>query len=144
MYGGMLLVVLLSLFLRDVSERKVALLVATAAAILLPLASDYFLHAEATSSLFAAMTVSTILMAVAAPALYRNEASAQSNLLIFPALMVMVASLGSPLIDMGNTATLSSRVNLLAYLAAFVFAALLFAMWKSGRSTATPVEVAGD
>jgi hypothetical protein len=141
LYAGLGGVLLMSVFLREERGRSLTVAVALAAATLLPMSSNYFLHAEPTCSLLASSVVAAVLMSVVGPVIYRKEIAQHDTLLLLPAMMITVATLTNQLIPLGNEATNSARLQLLAYSAGALVIASLIIWWISSGSRRKPVEV---
>lgn len=141
LYAGFGGVLLMSVFLREERGKSLTVAIALAAATLLPMSSNYFLHAEPTCSLLASCVVAAVLISVLGPVMYRKEVARHDTLLLLPALMITVATLTNQLIPLGNEATSSDRLKLLAYAAGAVVIVSLTIFWIGSTSRRKPVEV---
>lgn len=139
LYAGFFAVLLLSVFLRDGKDKRLTLAVALGAATVLPTGANYFLHAEPTCSLLVSITVAGVLMSVLGPVVYKQENPQHDSLLLLPALMIGVATLTNLLIPLGNEATTSDRLTLLAYMAG-ALVAVSAAVWFLTGSKRKPAE----
>jgi len=144
LYAGMLLVVLLSVLVRDLTDRRWSATLLLAAGVLSPLVSTYVLHAEPTASLIVASTVAAALMVVLAPALYRAEVPGHESLILVPAQMVVFAQLTHELISAGDLATNATRMTVLAYFTAALIVLSFLLKWLFSRASGQPVEVSGN
>lgn len=144
LYAGFLFALVMSLALRDLAGRRILAAVLVFAGAALPLASNYFIHAEATSSLLVAVCVASVILSIAAPAIYRQERHGQEMLIVLPLYMVACASLGHELIDAGNTAVAGDRLKVLAALGGASVLLSLLVWWAKFRSAGKSVDVPGD
>lgn len=120
LYAGFLVVVLGSVFIKDAKSRAVLTCMYLGAIIILPTASNYFLHPEPTSSMLVALGVASVLAALLAPAIYPSYAADQENLILMPALGSVVTLTSYELIDLGTSASTNDRMMALAGIAALV------------------------
>ncbi len=145
LYGGMLLVVIMSLTARDVQSRRLYLLAFLASGSLLPIFSNYFLHEEATASLIQAACVAAVLVVVLAPVIYQSELPKHGNIILLPTMLSGFGSLANGLIPIGNTVTTTTRITSLAYsVACLLVLSVIIGMAISRKSGGKPVNVAGN
>jgi hypothetical protein len=137
LYGGVVVVMLLSIALRDVSSKTMATAIFLLACIILPPGMIYFLHEEPTCSLLVAATVAAVSITCLAPIFYkRQETSAQNNLILAPVLMTLTSIICGELVERGNQATAASRfqlVSVITALAVLIYAGLYFYNWSKTR-----------
>lgn len=133
MYAGFLLAVVLAVFFREFKDRRVLLTLMTGIAIVVPVMSNFILHAEPTSSLLVSTTVSAMLMAVLAPSLFKDETRGVENLVLLPALMVGSGLTSSGLLSAGLESTIDVKSTVLSYGILFVLALTLCYWWMFHR-----------
>jgi hypothetical protein len=149
-YAGIIIMACLALIMRDLKDRRVLALLFFGSAAAIPVLSNYYLHAEPTSSLLVASAVGGAIFAALGPALARGEEAAAApfeNLLLLPAMMASVGTAYSGLIDAGNNATNEFKTQILAYVigAAIVcFIVGYFVSRQSGKGGGTPVPAASE
>lgn len=143
LYGGVVVVCLLSLALRDVESSWMKAAIVLLACSLLPPGIIYFLHEEPTGSFLVAATVAGISLVSLIPILYkRQETSAQKNLMLTPVLMTTACLLCGQLVERGNQATASGRFQLVLFITACVFLIyLVFYFYNLLKGRRQPVEV---
>lgn len=120
LYAGFVLVMLGSLFIRDLKNRKVLTSILLLSTVVLPCAANFFLHPEPTSSLLAALGVTGILMAMLAPAVYKDQSADQENLTLLPAMAAACAIASGEFIELGNNASSHERIVVLASIGGFI------------------------
>lgn len=141
MYAAFFLVIMASLLLRNATERWLVTAAFIAVSILLPIGSNYFLHAEPTSSLLVSTLVTSIMFAIFAPALYSQEVPEHENIILLPAIMASTAALTNGLIPMGNEATSDAKLHVLIGVAVFLAAAWAAKHFITSKpQTAQPAE----
>ena len=115
LYGGFFLVVALSLLIARSKSRLATGILFTAATVIAPVTTVYFLHAEPAASLFYAALVAASLLAVVAPSIYgeTEAAASQGALMLIPPQLLAFGVLVNELISRGNTADLKERVIVL-------------------------------
>lgn len=146
LYAGFLAVGLFALFMHQVKDRKVLAPVFVGGTVLASTCSNYFLHAEPTSSFLVSCTVAGVLLATLLPAMQKGDTTGQENLLLVPTGMIAAAILTSSLINLGNENNIEVRTHVIAYTIGFVLATigLLWASFKyskkkdAGPPTETP------
>lgn len=117
LYGGLVIVFVLSIALRDVERNWLTAKILLLSCFLLPPATIYFLHEEPSASLLISTLVSAIIVTALAPVIYKRQATAsQINLIIIPCLMTAVSLLCGPLVLSGNEASSASRVQLIGWI----------------------------
>lgn len=144
LYAGFFLVILMSILLRDVKDRRLSLSCVLAVTTLAPLATNYFLHAEPTASFLVSASVASILLVVLSPVIYQQDMPKQENLLLVPLQMILVALIAGKLIDIGNVASIHEKMTLICYFVAAVLIALIFTRWWTSRSRRQAVEISGN
>jgi hypothetical protein len=118
LYGGLLVMVLLSLALRDADKKWMGAAVLLAISIVLPPAIIYFLHEEPAGAFLAQAAVVAILIVSLAPLIYKGQdISQQSSLMLVPPLMLSAGLLSGQLVELGNSATATSRMQIVACIA---------------------------
>lgn len=137
MYAGFLLAVVLTIFFREFKDRRVLLTIMTGTAIVVPVMSNFVLHAEPTCSLFVSTTVAAILMAVMAPSLLKDEVKGVENLALLPALMVGSGLTSSGLLTAGLESTIDVKTAVLSYGILFVLALTIGYWWMFQRGKKT-------
>jgi hypothetical protein len=140
LYAGFFAIALFALFMHQVKDRKVLAPVFVGGTILASACSNYFLHAEPTSSFLVSATVAGILLATLLPAMQKGETTGQENLLLVPTGMITAAILTSSLINLGNENDIEVRTHVVAYTIGFVLATigLLWASYKYGKKKEAP------
>ncbi|MBY0546714.1 MAG: hypothetical protein K2W95_05450 [Candidatus Obscuribacterales bacterium] len=138
MYAGFLLAVVLTIFFREFKDRRVLLTIMTGTAIVVPVMSNFVLHAEPTCSLLVSTTVAAILMAVMAPSLLKDEVKGVENLALLPALMVGSGLTSSGLLTAGLESTIDVKTAVLSYGILFVLALTLGYWWMFQRGKKAP------
>jgi hypothetical protein len=137
LYGGMVIILLLSVALRDVENRWLAAAILLLACTILPPGLIYFLHEEPTCSFLIAATVAAVSIASLVPIFFkRQETSAQKNLILVPTVMITTSLLCGELVERGNQATATSRGQLallIAVLALVVYGVFFFLNWTKTR-----------
>lgn len=145
MYAGFLLAVVLTVFFKEISDRRVLLVILTAAGIGVPVMSNFLLHAEPTSSLLVSLLVASSMLAVVAPCLQRQPARGTENIMLVPFLAAGSGIMTSGLIEAGNQATIADKTNILGWGIGLLLAVTLvyWFMWvrsqpKQSEPPATP------
>lgn len=144
-YAGLILMAVMALLLRDIKNKAALVSLSLGGCALVPMAADYYLHAEPTSSLLVAACASAVIMAVLLP-VFQSEASDVrcENLLLMPGLMSVIGITYSGLLDAGNNATNEFKTTILAYAvgAIIVCCAIGYFVFKhlAKTSTAAPVQ----
>lgn len=140
LYAGFFAVGLLALFMHQVKDRRILAPVFAGGTLLVPVCSNYFLHAEPTSSLLVSATVAGVLLATLLPALQKGETTGQENIMLLPTGMITAAILTNSLINLGNETNIEVKTHVIAYTIAFVLAtiAMLWAAFKYGKKKEVP------
>jgi hypothetical protein len=143
LYGGVIVVFLLSLAIRDIKNTCLTTAVLLIACALLPPGMIYFLHEEPSSSLLIAATVAAITISSLVPVFYkRQETSAQKNLMVVPVLMATASLLAGQLVERGNQATSASRLQLVIAMAALTFVVYLaFYFYNLSKTRGQAIDV---
>ncbi len=140
LYAGFIVMAILFMLLRDLTDKRLRCAVFLAAGVLLPMAATFYLHAEATSSLFVSATVAGVMFATLGPALQRAGNLGYGNLLIVPSMMAVAGITYGGLIEAGVSANNETRLGILGGAVALVVIALLISWFgqkkKSNDKTA--------
>jgi hypothetical protein len=120
LYAGFLLVVVLSIFMRDSKEKRWLTILLLGAAVALPLGSNYFVHPEPTSGMLIAASVAGILMCAMAGAFYQRIVDGHENLILIPGVMASSALLSHELLELGESANTHDRLVAIGALAVLV------------------------
>jgi hypothetical protein len=132
-YAGFIAVACMTMLLREIKDRRILTALFLGAGVLLPMASNYYLHAEPTSSMLVAGTVAAVILSILGPALIVSEESIGfENLLLLPAMMAAVGVTFGGLIEAGNAATNQFRAEILGY-ALGTLLLLLLISWSVNR-----------
>lgn len=109
---------------------------------LLAFASNYFLHEEATASLFIALLVAGLCSTVLGDVMHKfSKSPLQENILLLLPFLIVVSSLASKLIEIGNT---SNKTEKLLVLAIMAIISILVYIFKHNLPHSKPVEVTGN
>jgi hypothetical protein len=128
-YAGFLLGIALLLLLKEKINRKVLLSITLSVCIVVPILSNFLLNSEPSCSLFASVIVSSLLLAVLAPALQGDSTvDGAENICLVPGLMISSGILTSGLLELGNTATKMIKGTVLSYGIIFVIV-MSFIFW---------------
>ncbi len=140
LYAGFFALALFALFMHQVKDKRVLAPVFVGGTLLTAICSNYFLHAEPTSSLLVSATVAGVLLATILPALQRGETTGQENLLLVPTGMIAAAILTNGLINLGNETAIEVKTHVIGYTIAFVLATILmlWAAFKYGKKKEAP------
>lgn len=125
MYAGFIVIAVLALLMRDFKEKKILIALFLGAGVVVPMVADYYLHAEPTSSFLVSATMAAVMLAALGPAFSRDETVGYENLMLMPALMVSMGTIGGALIELGNNAPNDAKAKTLAFVVAGI--ALLIA-----------------
>lgn len=120
LYAGFLLVVVLSVFIRDSKEKRWLTVLLLGGTVALPVGSNYFVHPEPTSSMLIAASVAAILMCAMGSALYQRAVEAHENLILIPGVMAASALLSHELLELGQASTAHDRLVAIGALAVLV------------------------
>ena len=138
MYAGFLLAVVLASFFREFKDKRVLLTLMTGTGIVVPVMSNFLLHAEPTCSLFISATVASVLMAVMAPSLLKDNIKGVENLVLVPGLMIGAGLVSSGLLEAGLQATVDVKTTVLSYGIIFVLALTVGYWWLFQRLKKKP------
>ncbi|HEY9793478.1 MAG TPA: hypothetical protein V6D22_23970 [Candidatus Obscuribacterales bacterium] len=115
-YAGVMLMAALLLMIREVKDKRLLTAIMLGTVAIAPVASNYYLHAEPTSSLLVVSAVTGTIFAVLGPAFMRDERKAPFEImLLLPAVMCAVGTTYSGLIEAGTNTTNEFRATILAY-----------------------------
>jgi hypothetical protein len=142
LYAGFIVMAILFMLLRELTDRRVRAGVFLAAGALVPMAADFYLHAEPASSLLVATTCAGVMLAVLGPALQRTEKPVGfGNLLLVPSMMAVAGITYGGLIETGVNATNETRLGIIGGAVALAVIAALIA-WFISRQDASKKPVA--
>lgn len=114
-YAGFIAVAVLAILMHELKDKRAGLALFLSAAAVLPLASNYYLHAEPTSSFLVAAGVAGVIFGVLTPAFAPADKDIPyENLLIMPGIMAAVGTTYSALLEAGGNATIEYRAQVLA------------------------------
>jgi hypothetical protein len=142
LYAGFLLILLMSVFMRDATVRWVSALIVLAGATLTPAFSNYLMHDEPTGALLVASAVAAVMLGVCAPVLYRTYTAEQGSLLLLPIHMTGVAVLTSSLLSLGDESTQQTKLIVIGVTVAVVMlvSALVWYIISGGKRSAPAAE----
>jgi hypothetical protein len=142
LYAGFLLILLMSVLMRDVSIRWVTALIVLAGATLAPAFSNYLMHDEPTGAMLIAAIVAAVMMAVAAPVVYRLYTAEQGTLLLLPIHMTAAAILAGNLISLGDASVQNEKLMVIGVTVALVMliSALVWYFISGGKRPAPAAE----
>ncbi len=109
-YAGVLAILVLSVLINEVKDRRLLSAIFLASVCVTPFASNYFLHSEPTGSLLVSIGVTAVIMALLSPAVYQNLSAEQENLILVPALATTLALVSYELIELGEGASVQDRI----------------------------------
>jgi len=109
MYAGVLLVLVISLFIKEIKDRRLLSAIFLASVCITPCASNYFLHSEPTGGLLISIGVTAVLIALLSPAVYQSRLTDQENLMLVPALATTLGLMSQELIGLGDGASVHDR-----------------------------------
>ena len=144
-YAGFMVVAVLFILLRQLSDRRARAGVFLLCAALVPMGADFYLHAEPTSSLLVAATVAGVMLAALGPALTRSEVPfGFGNLLVATSMMSVAGITYGGLVEAGVHATNETRLGILggAVALALVGAVLTWLIGRRGDSSKKPLAAA--
>jgi hypothetical protein len=144
LFAGFLIPAVISVSIRDLTDRRWLITIFLAASALTPLFSNFFLHEEPTGSLLVSATVAALVFVTLGPVLYRQLVPGHENVLLVPTQMTTFALLSSGLIGLGNEGTGEAKIKILLYCAAVVLVISMLLYWLFARSGRKPVEVSGN
>jgi hypothetical protein len=144
LYAGFIVMGILFMMLRDITDRRIRLGVFLAAGALVPMGANFYLHAEPTSSLLVAATIAGVMFAALGPSLQRAEHSVgYGNLLLVPAMMSVAGITYGGLIEAGISATNETRLGILGGAVALALVTALVG-WLTSRNGAKKQAVAAE
>jgi hypothetical protein len=111
LYAGFLAMVVASLMIKDLKDRRLLATLCLAGIVLLVGASNYFLHSEPAGAVLCSISVGAVLMSLLAPAFYPGNAGDQENLILMPMLGCVTALMSHELIELGDGADTEARVK---------------------------------
>jgi hypothetical protein len=117
MYAGFVLICIFSLFMRDIANKWLYLILALGLSVALPASANYFIHAEPTGSLLISAGVASILIVIFAPAFYQRTMESQDTIILLPALMGTVAIMSNELLAFGEASTNHDRLVVVGVIA---------------------------
>lgn len=140
LYAGFLLVFVMSLFMRDIKDRRILATLFVAAGTLTACVSNYFLHAEPTGALLASAILVAILISILGPVMYGKQFQGHQNILLLPAQLITFALLTSDLITSGNEATIEQKLAAFAVVAgiALLISLMIYFMSPGIRTKPAP------
>src|SRR5262249_16175784 len=100
-YAGVLAILVLSVLIKELRDRRGLSAIFLAATCLTACGANYFLHSEPTGSLLVSIGVTAVLTALLSPALYQERGADQENLILVPALVTTLALISHELIALG-------------------------------------------
>lgn len=142
LYAGLIAMAALTMLLREIVDRRLLAAVFLGVGAVVPMAANYYLHAEPTSSFLVAATAGAMIFAVLGPAFQQTETAGYHNVLLMPAMMITVATTFGGLIEIGNSATNETKSVLLLWaigLTVICFVVGWFITRNSGPTKATVV-----
>lgn len=140
-YAGFAISLVLAISLRDVTDRWFKLTLFLMAGTFAPLAANFFLHAEPAAGLFDATMVGSILLAIFGPVLFKTMSGSTGYLLLVPAQMISIATLTGELVNKGNEAVASTKVQVLIAAGIIVAVAPLVIMMLVRMARSKRIEV---
>jgi hypothetical protein len=143
MYAGFVLICIFSLFMRDIANKWLYLILALALAVALPASSNYFIHAEPTGSLLISAGVASILIVIFAPSFYQRTMESQDTIILLPALMGTVAIMSNELLAVGEASTNHDRLVVVGVIAGIILCvgiASNFVSRPKGKAAVTTTE----
>ncbi len=139
LFFGFLAILFLSLVLQINYKQSPALASFLILGMLAPPAIIYLIHEEATASFLIASNVVAISLLSFAPLIYngRNVVK-QNNLMLMPLFLSTCVLLFAPLVEIGNHATVASRLQIVSY-AIIALIVICFILSNIKRVTRNPV-----
>src|SRR4030095_12104464 len=120
-YAGVLAILVLSVLIKEVRDRRVLSAIFLGTACVPPCAANYFLHSEPTGSLLVSIGVTAVLTALLSPALYQEQGADQENLLLVPALVTTLALVSHELIALGDDTSSQDRLVVMLGIGSVMF-----------------------
>jgi hypothetical protein len=111
LYAGFLAMVVVSVMIKDLKDRRLLATVTLAAIVVLPAATNFFLHSEPAGAVLCSISVGAVLLSLLAPALYPGNAKDQENVILMPMIACVTALMSHELIELGDNADTESRVK---------------------------------
>ncbi len=118
LYFGFFAILFVLLILHINSKKWLPLAVMLFIGLLAPPIFIYLMHEEPTASFLVAANVAAILLISFSAMIFKGKNASQANLMLMPLMMLTTALLSGPLVAIGNTATVSARLQLVSYVAA--------------------------
>lgn len=118
LYAGLFLAFMLGLMLKFNEDKVLRAFAFLGCGCVLPAMLGYMLHAEAMCGFYVSCLVSCLLMSLALPALTAIAELGAENLILLSPLMSSIGLLTGSLLEIGETASVESRLYVLGYLAA--------------------------
>lgn len=132
-YAGFITIACLLMLLREIRDRRAITAIFLVAGAIVPMAANYYLHAEPTSSMLVATAAAAIILATLGPCMMQQEEPlGVENVLLMPAMMAVVGVTFGGLIEAGNNATNLLRTQILEYVLGAAVICLL-ASWITKR-----------
>jgi hypothetical protein len=144
LYAGFVLVLMTSVMLQERHPSWPNAVMFLAGGVLAPLAANYFFHEEASGSLVLSTLIGGVLMAVAAPAIYRVNLAPHIVLVLIPIMMTSMAILSNSLITLGNSTPGTDRSSVILWLLGIMILVWVAGWWFTGGARKKPVEVPGN
>jgi hypothetical protein len=147
LYAGFIIMAILFMLLRELTDQRIRLAVFLAAGLLVPMGANFYLHAEPTSSLLVAATVAGVMFACLGPALQKSETPLGfGNLLLMPTMMSVAGITFGTLIDSGVSASNEVRLGIIGGALALAIIATLISWYisRQGGGTKKPVAAASE
>ncbi len=146
LYFGVLAILFLLATLSLKAKPWLALSIVLVTAILIPPAIIYLFHEESAASFLIASLVSMVSLISFFPLLYKGQDSLQQdNLMLVPMMMTTVGLLYGPLVQIGNEATVASRIQLISAIAvAFLVIYLVLLAVNRISISGKPVSISRD
>jgi hypothetical protein len=129
LYGGFAVILILCLLYEVIQNKKILLSLVAGIGILLPVFANYFLHAEPTGSLMVSLLMSGTMLAIAAPIIKKEYSERYMDLLLMPIMVISVSLLSNGLLDLGEQATINSKLIIIASAVLIVLVSTAFIYW---------------
>lgn len=143
LYAGFIVMAILFMMLRELTDRRLRLALFLAAGALVPMGANFYLHAEPTSSLLVASTVAAVMFAALGPALQRaDRAIGFGNLILVPSMMSVAGITYGGLIEAGISANNETRLGILGGIVALAVVVGVVGWYISRRGGGTKQPVA--
>ena len=135
MFAGLLSMFVVSSLFKENDARKYLPIALVGAGVVLPVVSNYFLHAEPSGALIASALVSAVLLALFLPQAYDLKLPEHENIILAPPLMISVAYLAGELITLGNDAPSALKTQVIAGLLIFATITCVVTHLITGKNT---------